>query len=175
MLERFHCLSVLFFKEKSVFLSSFFSPSLRCPEIATRARSSLIRKYDLCASFLCFHSFFRPSVPALVINSFIVRVLFLARHTLINEFFLFRLSFLARTLAILHFAITATTLFFFFFFHPRASSLPLIPFFFSRQSRTVTDNPPLFKARFSLSSHSLAIPFRSRAFRSSPVTLFAHE
>lgn len=128
MLERFHCLSVLFFKEKSVFLSSSFSPSLRCPEIATRARSSLIRKYDLCASFLCFHSFFRPSVPALVINSFIVRVLFLARHTLINEFFLFRLSFLARTLAILHFAITATIPFFFLLSPSRklSSSYPIL-------------------------------------------------
>lgn len=131
MLERFHCLSVLFFKEKSVFLSSSFSPSLRCPEIATRARSSLIRKYDLCASFLCFHSFFRPSVPALVINSFIVRVLFLARHTLINEFFLFRLSFLARTLAILHFAITATTPFFFFSSFTLAQALFLLSHSFS--------------------------------------------
>lgn len=140
MLERFHRFSFLFPKGKSIFSLDFSKVLL------TRACSSLIHKYDsLFARLSYFYFFFSifvlSSTPlrALVLDFFNVQVLFLALHTLINEFFFFP-SFPALAYFPVRQSLPRDYHDFSSFF--TLESLSSYPSLFLRQSRTVTTIHP---------------------------------
>lgn len=145
MFERFYFLSFLFLKKRVdiLSLSRFFKGTSNTDLLLCNSQIWLLVRVWLFYFYFLFSIFVLSSSPPLLCSIFLTfKVLFLALHTLINEFFLFP-SFPA----LAYFPIPAVSRlprdFHLFFTLESPSSYPSL---FLRQSRTVTTIHPSLDA-----------------------------